>query len=262
MANRYNDPEPEDVKLKMLIYGKPGAGKTTLAASACYDPRMGRVLMLESFGNPIALRHQEKKPDIITIEDIKDFNEPYKWLSDGQDPNDSYARKHGLQPPYDTLIIDGLTEVQRFVIRKVIGTSYGGPGDMVGKLQRQGFGQILATMLNWAVHFVQLDMHVLLTTLEATRIVQNEPTFAHPLLWGQLESEISGYFYAVTRVVQRLAAPKILMKADVDPMTKTTFNMALFKETLGYYAKEQYGFVAPHVTDPTILKIMDLVERS
>ena len=36
----------------------------------------------------------------------------------------------------------------------------------------------------------------------------------------------------------------------------------MFRETATYYAKDQYGIKAAHMTDPTLTKILDLIERS
>jgi len=255
----------EDTKLKALIYGQPGSGKTRLSASAAMDKRFGKVLMLEAFGNPISIKDYDPAPDIITIEDIADFNEPYAWLAAGQ-PKDDFCKDFGLKPPYDTLIVDGLTEVQRLVTRKITGIDFTSPGDLTGRMDRQGFGQLLGTMLNWAVHYIQLDMHVILTSLEATRQeTQGGLVHARPLLWGQSGNEICGYVYMVVRVVTALAAEKTLYTDGDDPVTVNTHNVAYFSETSKYYAKEQYGLAADfinHLTDPTMGKILDLLERS
>ena len=252
-----------DEKLKLLLYGQPGSGKTRTAATAAFDERMGNVLMLEAFGNPISIRDYPKKPDIITIEKMSDFNHPYQWITDGQDPNADFAKELDLKPPYSTLIIDGLTEIQRFVTRRVSGVEYTEPGDLATALTRQGFGQVLGTMLNWAVHFVRLDMNVILTSLEANQVnVDTGITHRHPLIWGQSGNEIAGYMFMVARLTNDLVGARLLMQETVDPVTDETSTVAFFKETPQYYAKDQYGITVSHLTDPTIGKILDLIDQS
>lgn len=256
MAKRY---QFKNEHLKMLVYGQPGSGKTRLSASAALDPRLSPVLMLEAFGNPISISDYEKKPDIITLQEMKDFNAVYKWITEGQNPEATYAQKFDLNPPYETLIVDGLTEIQRFVIRTVQGGRRTKPGDLIGALGRQGFGQLLGTMLNWAIHFVGLDMNVILTSLEKK---DQSPTYYKPLLWGQSGGEICGYVYSVVRLVSGLAAPKRLMSHKEDPLTDETDNVAFFKDTVLYYAKDQYYLQTEHMIDPTLTKIVDLMEQS
>lgn len=248
--------------ISMLIYGQPGSGKTRLSATAALDDRFGNVLMLEAFGNPISIREYKKKPDIVTIEAMEDFNDPYDWIVSGQPENDIIVSDFSLKPPYKTLIIDGLTEVQRFVIRKVTGVDYTGPGNLTPHLGRQGFGQLLGTMLNWAVHYVgltQLGLNVILTSLEAQ---SGDPTFSRPLFWGQSGGEICGYVLMVLRLQTQLAAPRSLLTHPGDPIYDDSTNVAFFRETATYYAKDQYNLGVNHIVDPTMEKIMDLLERS
>lgn len=247
----------------MLIYGQPGCGKTWLAASSVEDEsgRFGRALMLETFGNPISLRNKEKKPDILTLEDIADFNEPYEWLTDGQPPDSVWARQMGLHPPYKTIIIDGATEVQRFIIRKIAGNESVGPGDLAYALSRQGFGQLLGTMLNWAIHYFSLcalGLNVIVTGLEANK--QNETGLIRnvPLFWGQSGNELCGYAYMVMRLSVKLNVdPEI--KVDDEVFADSTFNVGQIVETKRTYAKDQYGCGVTHIVNPTMAKVADLI---
>lgn len=258
MAKRF---EPGKTKYKALIYGQAGTGKTRLSATAALDKRLAPVLMLEAFGNPISLSDYKSIPDIITLEEMADFNPVYDWLSKGQPKDHPYCEEFDLNPPYKTLIVDGLTEVQRFVMRMIRNDAKVGPGSLTGSLGFQGFGQLLGTMLKWAVHYVGLDMNVILTSLEKSEM--NPRQFAKPLLWGQSGNELCGYVHQVVRLTTQLAAPKALMRHKEDPVDpKTTNNVAMFRETATYYAKDQYGIKEEHLTDPTLTKILDLIERN
>lgn len=256
MAKRYDTTED---KLRLMLYGQPGSTKTRTAATAA---SVGKTLMLEAFGNPISIRDYKEKPDIITLEKMEDFNAPYEFLTEGQDPKHPFAIEHKLTPPYDFLVIDGLTEVQRFVTRKVSGADRVDPGTLTPALTRQGFGQLLGTMLNWAVHFFALDMHVIITSLEATQQNDAGLVHKHPLLWGQSGNEIAGYAYMVARLTNDLVAEKLLLQEKADPVTNETSSVAFFKETPQYYAKDQYGIGVTHMTNPTVGKILDLIEQS
>lgn len=261
MTKKY---EQKDEGLKLLVYGAPGSGKTWFAGSAAEDDRFGRVLMLETFGNPISLRNKERKPDILTLEELEDFNDPYEWLSDGQPANSAWARNLGLTPPYGTVIIDGATEVQRFIMRKISGTGVVGPGDLSTQLSRQGFGQLLGTMLNWSIHYfglVSLGINVIITGLEAnkqddTMLIRNSPLF-----WGQSGNELCGYAYMVMRLSPKLRVDPEL-KADDEVFADSTYNVGQIVETKRSYAKDQYGCGVTHIINPTAAKVADLIGLS
>jgi hypothetical protein len=249
----------------MLVYGQPGCGKTWLVGSAAEDERFGKVLMLESFGNPVSLRNKDKKPDILTMEQIEDFNAPYEWLTNGQNPTAAFAQEMKLTPPYGTIIIDGTTEVQRFIMKKVTGNELVPPGNLTAAMTRQGFGKLLGTMLNWATHYLDLSklgLHIILTGLEAnkqddTMLIRNTPLF-----WGQSGNEICGYAYLVMRLSVALRVDPEIKVLDDAVYDDSTFNVGQVVETKRTYAKDQYGIESKYVINPTMSKVADLIGLS
>ena len=252
------DPTELGKYLKLFVYGQPGCGKTRLVATTVEDPRFGNCLMLEAFGNPVSLR-KVAHPDIISIEGLSDFNDPYDWLLNGQDPKHPYCKQMGLKPPYKTLIIDGTTEVQRYIVRTVTRDLDIGPGDLTSAMQRQGFGQLLGTLLHWASLFVNLDMNVILTGLEALKTPEGAIAHTEPLIWGQAGLEICGYVYMVMRLsVKARVDPEF--KGQLDVASADTERVGQIWPTLRTYAKDQYDCGIDYIVNPTMSKIMDLVE--
>ena len=251
--------------LKMLVYGQPGCGKTWLAGSASEDERFGRVLMLEAFGNPISLRTKDKVPDVITVEEIEDFNAPYEWLTNGQDPNAQFAKSLDLKPPYGTVIVDGTTEVQRFIMRRITGNEMVPPGNLTAAMTRQGFGKLLGTMLNWATHYLELasyGLNIIMTGLEAnkqddTMLIRNTPLF-----WGQSGNEICGYAYLVMRLSVALRVDPEIKVLDDEIYDDSTFNVGQLVETKRTFAKDQYGCGTQYIINPTMSKVADLIGLS
>lgn len=253
--------------LKILIYGQPGCGKTWLASSVVKDERFGRALMLESYGNPKSLDNADwdEKPDILSIEALEDYNDPYAWLSEGQDPKAKFAQEFGLKPPYKTIIIDGATEVQRFVMWKVTGNKNVKPGNLTTAMTRQNFGQLLGTMLNWAKYYLELNklgFHIILTGLEMNKQDESQLIRNMPLFWGQSGNEICGYAYMVIRLSTRLAVDPDLKAEDKAVLSRDVFNIAQFVETKRTYAKDQYNTGLTHLIDPTMAKVADLIGLS
>lgn len=261
MAKRYI-PEMEGRKLKALFYGDPGSTKTRTSATAALDPRTAPVLMLNSGGNPVSLNDYEILPDIVTVDSLEEYNPIYEWLAAGQPVDAKIVKTLELNPPYKTLVVDSITEVQRMSFNHVTGNKSKGPGDIPGRVERQHFGSVLAQMVYFARLFLSLDMHVILTSLE--RRLENQVTggVTHgPLIWGQSASEIAGYAYLVGRLVHRAKTEKKVLKVMGDSINNDTVSVALFKPSGNYVAKDQYGMGVNYMADPTITKILDLIDR-
>lgn len=264
MAKRLED---SNQGILSIIYGQPGCGKTTLMATACKDARFGRVLDLDAFGNPQALRKlpEDARPDVIMMERLEDFNAPYNWLKDGQDPKSAYAKEFKLKPPYKTVFVDGTTEVQRFIVNLITGAMNLDPGKMTTALGRQGFGQLLGTMMNWSKHFIQLadlGLNICFTCLEADKKDEAQVSSYEPLIWGQSGLELCGYVLLVGRLTVRLRTDNDIRAEDVEAVKKATFNTLQILPTKASYAKDQYGCGVTHINNPTMSSIMDLVEQS
>ena len=92
--------------LNILIYGKPGVGKTTLCATAQDSPYGRNVLYVDLEGGTMSISDRE---DIAIFRPTKweDLRELHKALLDGVDA------------PYQTVVVDSLTEVQTMALKSI-----------------------------------------------------------------------------------------------------------------------------------------------
>jgi len=245
--------------LKALFYGQAGSTKTRTMGTAAFDERTAPVLWLDMGGNPFSIRDYEKKPDILALESLEELNPIYEWLVAGQ-PDSKVVEELELSPPYKTIVIDGVTEVQRRAFARATGAAQDKPGDEVPSSTRQHFGRVLGYMVNFARLFYSLDMHVMISSLE--REDKDEMTGAisyKPLLWGQSSGEVAGYAFLVARLLHRTRVEKKILRAAEDTITADSTSVALFQPSGKYIAKDQYGKLPPFMADPTIPRIMDLI---
>lgn len=251
MTDVYDDP-----LLKMMIYGKPGCGKTTLIGTSWEVEKLWPMLYLNVKGNPSVLRKNEHRPEVITVDKMQDFNKPYDWLVKGQKEDTKFFEEYDISGgPYNCLVVDAITEVQRHVVRRVVAGEHTKPGDLLPLLGRQGFGQLLGTMLNWSDLFLKLPMNVILVSHESTH---QDTGYTSPLLWGQSGMEICSQVLLVMRLLPKTALPAYLKK-EVD--ANKGFNVAQVRESLNVYAKDQYELGSMYIEDPTMKKVMDLIEQ-
>jgi hypothetical protein len=92
--------------INMLIYGEPGIGKTRLAGSSIMVPEMCPVLLLDFEGGTLSLAGDYKAVEVWP--DPEGEKRP-TW----KDVDTLYGTLYNKNP-YKTIILDSLTEVQKF----------------------------------------------------------------------------------------------------------------------------------------------------
>lgn len=247
--------------VKMMFYGQPGSTKTRTVCSAALDDRTWPTLFLNIAGNPVSIRDYVRKPDIVDIENLQDFNPLYEWLSMGQPVEHPIVKDLGLMKdgPYKCLIVDQLTETQRFSLRTVTGNAMLGPGSIGKGTTQQNFGQILEQMVRFASRFFALNMHVLMCVQEKqTKDDATGAIMVAPYLWGQADVEVGSFAEVVARLVHRAALPGRALEIMED-VNDDTVSVALFQPSGKYVAKDQYYKLGNYMVDPSIPKMLDLI---
>lgn len=256
--------DPRDIPyLRALFYGIPGSTKTRTVGTACLDPRSAPVLWLDAAGNPISIREYDPGPDIIKIEELKDLNDPYVWIKQGQPKDHPFCKQFNLNPPYKTLVVDQITDVQRISYELVTGNTTGGPGDLLKPHQIQHFLGILNQMIRFVKLYYDLPIHVIMTALEKNeRDDMTGMVRSAPLLWGQSDTEVPGYAYLVGRLVHRAVVSSGLLKVledSADEQAQEIASVAFFLPSGKYVAKDQYGALGSYMANPTITKMLDKI---
>lgn len=262
---------PNTEYLRVLLGGRSGSTKTRTAYSACLDPRFGRVLALDAKGQTRSIR--KYKPvvglEIITLESVADITLAYRWLKAGQPKQDSFVvklRLMGLElhPPYQTLIADGWSEMQRWVVKGASGNSAKSAGEALASVQIQDYGTILAQTLTIVDQFYDLPMHVIGTVLEQERQEgEGGPINYRHQLVGQARDQLSSYPEIVGRLVhiEKVSARITQATGIKDLITPETSSICFFKPSARHEAKDQTGALGDLMVDPTMAKIMDLIEE-
>lgn len=245
--------------LRILLYGKPGSTKTRTAATAALDERTAPVLLLNAAGNPIAIRDYDPLPHVVEIEELSDVNAPYDWIRLGQPESHKFCKAYDLEPPYKTLIVDQLTDVQRLSLAQVTGNKGLSPGEHPSGTTQRQFGSVLGQMVNFAKLYYSLPIHVIMTCLEKT--TKNDATgaiFYSPLLWGQSDTEVPGYAYVVSRLMHRSVLPNKALRI-IEGVDDSTVSVAFFTPGGTFYAKDQYGALDDWMAAPSLTKMVDKI---
>lgn len=233
--------------LNVMIYGEPGVGKTTFAATA---PRP--MLWLEAEGGTHSIADQEGI-DIVKVSGLESYREVLAYL---------------LENPktYKTVVIDSITETQAAILKEIMQKAVADDGSRNEFMpQFAEWGQVTGQMRAIARAFRDLPMHTVITALtrEDTDDLTGR-TRVKPRLTPALAEELPAfmdaclYMYAATPKKGETGAEGV--EADDDGVT--IIRNALLKPTGKYVAKvraPQGRDVPDYLTDPTFDVLAEIV---
>jgi hypothetical protein len=222
------DAEEESSFLNILIYGKHGAGKTTLAGSATDVPEMRDVLVIAAEGGKVVFRNNPriknwKGLDVIKIDRIEQFQRVYAWIKEHlrwRDVGTPHAEEQliGLQKAaglptdrvrkYRTVIVDSLSEIEEQNMAKILdlastGLDAGDDMEVAGWPQFRKNKHIIMMAIR---QFRDLEINVIMICGEKFDKDERSQYHYGPKMTGALRTEIQGPFDVVGWLVPAAAS--------------------------------------------------------
>lgn len=180
--------------INALFYGPPGVGKTVLAGSADAVPEMRPVLLIDVEGGTMSLRHTYPDVQVVRVQSWDDMQRVYDALYSGQHD-------------YKTVVLDSLTEIQKFsmynIMRALLKKEPDRDPDIPGMRE---WGKNIEQIRRLVRAFRDLPMHTIFTALVAIdKDAKTGVAQARPSLSGKLSAEVGGFVdivgYVYTKVV-------------------------------------------------------------
>ena len=203
--------------LKLLVYGKHGAGKTELAASAIDVPAMRDVLFVDAESGDSTLEdstrithadkiHHVRVQNFNQVKFVLGFLNAYCKAREKGDMTTMkalYARTIGVPaaeiaddqvPQYKTVIVDSLTEVEQYCLYSLLSIDTG--KEMANDIEVAGWPEYRKNndIIKLLVRgFRDLPMHVIFVCAE--QYTQDEQKKFHysPQLTGKLSAQVQGF---------------------------------------------------------------------
>ena len=160
--------KPTDHKIKALVYGSAGSGKTCFAGTA------PNVIFASAEGGLLSIA--DKNPAFTEIKTLKDLTDFYYFLLNEN-------------PGYETLVIDSITEINE-IIKLEIEKKIGRP------MQIQDWGELSKKIRDLFRKFRDLPMNVILIAQEMYITDEDKIKKIVPALNGKAATEIA-YFMDV-----------------------------------------------------------------
>jgi hypothetical protein len=220
---------------KIMIYGKPGAGKTALAATAARVPAMSPVLYTVPDAAELdTLRRWA--PEAVTMH-IREFQQYVDVWTECQRVIGS-----GGELPFKTIVVDTGTEAQKLSMRDIMvdlektGRPGGGPVDIDVPSVRE-WGQSISQMRRMIRAFRDLPVNFIFVCHEASERNNAGITWTYPDLPGKLKNQAAGMFSNVLYLY-------VLEDKQAEGKTKIVTDQRrclLTGLTEGYVAKSRTG---------------------
>lgn len=250
---------PEAPRIRALLYSEPGAGKTTLAASAEDHQEMAPVLFANIEGGLLSVAHR-KDIHAVDIENTDGLYALYRKI------------KNGVTPFSDinTLIIDSMTELQTQNLDEIVqeamtsGKAKDRNRESRDEIWQEDYGVStvqLARLIRW---FRGLDINLILTAhakfvyppqpknaRRQAELVNTEPIAVLPMLTQKLCKTVMGIVDYVWYLEYKPEEDKRYMLTRPDEIRQAKTRGPRFQKLLGQV-----------VEDPTMPMLYDTLVKS
>jgi hypothetical protein len=217
--------------LTMVVHGESGVGKSWLADTAP-GPRL--ILDVEGGVNftPSAKTEWDVRgePPEVKVRDLKAVQDAYAWLNSG---------KH----PFNSVVIDSLSEMQKRAVDNIAGSA---------QMKTQDWGTLLRKMEGMVRAFRDLTMHpshpITTVVFVCGTKAESETGRLRPNLQGQMGTTLPYYVDVVTYLAN-------VPGDDVGEYVRRAHFVPLGDVT----AKDRTNKLGSHLDNPTIPAIRSLV---
>ncbi len=240
--------------INLLVYGKPGVGKTHLAATSDLVPAMRPVLYLNVEGGDMTLRHAA--PEVRKLPAEGNLS----WPQLESVYHELHRQCYGERQPDEfvprTVVLDSGTELQKINMAQLMADLVRAEPDKnwdpdVPDLRR--WGKSSEQMRRWIRRYRDLPLNFIMICHESEEKDNMTGLISHkPQLPGKLANEVAGFFDVVVYLY--------VTQEEHEGKTQTVRKL-LTGALEGYVAKDRSGNLPFAMVNPTMSEMYEAITK-
>lgn len=177
--------------INMMVYGDPGVGKTVFAGSASDVSELAPVIYIDVEGGTLSLRERYPDVDVLRIRNFEELGRVYAELRAGNSG-------------YKTVVLDSITEIQKFGMYSIMGAALKKDPDRDPDLPGIGeWGKNTEQMRRLIRAFRDLPMNTIFIALAAQERDKRGNVLNKPSLSAKLSNEVAGFLDIVVYMYRK-----------------------------------------------------------
>lgn len=239
MASDLHDPT------RFLFYGRSGAGKTRLAATA------PDVLLLDINERGTKSVRRDLNPHVFPVSRWSEFNDAFWYLQSGNHEFKSVA-------------IDGVTSLQNLCIKFVLGDEVARDASRDPDMPtRTVWGKVGELMKTSITNYRNLEMNVIFTALQRSRQVGEDEDIADTIISPNCSPSIAAHLEAAVDVIGNLSTKEVKVKRKGEDKVRTIMRRRLLVgPSERYVTKDRTGLFGIHLDAPDVSKMIEVIYKN
>jgi hypothetical protein len=238
LASEMRDPT------RFLFYGRSGAGKTRLAATA------PRVLLVDINERGTKSVRRDHNPNVFPVSLWSEVQDIYWYLESGNHEFDSVA-------------VDGVTSLQNLCIKFVLGDEIARDASRDPDMPtRQVWGKVGELMKTTITNFRNLEMNIIFTALQRTRFQGEEDEISDSVISPACSPSVGGHLEAAVDVIGHLSKKEVrVRKKGEEKIHKVVRSRLLVGPSEHYITKDRTGLFGQYIQSPSVDKMIDTIYK-